>query len=132
MDGLEAFRQGADLVYLYQDRVCGSQFNPFFQPFGVGYKQIVSHQLNPGAQGFCQHLPAFPVLLMKAVLNGQDGEFLSQAAVVFYHFFRCPLHPLPGHLAFSREKVDVLLFIVQLAGSCVYGNFYLLARAVAA
>lgn len=44
-DGVECFRDCADLVELNQDRVSAAQLDSAAQPFGVGDKQIVSDKL---------------------------------------------------------------------------------------
>ena len=42
--------QGANLIDLYQNGISGAQPDSLFQPFGIGDKQIVSHQLAASSQ----------------------------------------------------------------------------------
>src|SRR5690606_16332194 len=71
-DGLEGFGQGADLVDLDQDRVGGAAVDAFLEDLRVGDEQVVADQLDLAADAVGELLPAVPVVLGHAVLDGDD------------------------------------------------------------
>ena len=82
LDGLQGLGHGADLVELDEDGVAAAQLDALAQPLGVGHEQVVAHQLDLAAQLLGHALPAFPVLLVQAVLDGGDGVLLHQGRPV--------------------------------------------------
>ena len=53
---------------------------PSCKPLGVGHEQVVADQLHLAAQLACQLLPAVPVVLGQAVLDGADRPFARTAS----------------------------------------------------
>ena len=78
LDGFQSLRYGADLVQLDEDGVAGTQLDALGQTLGVGDEQVVAHQLDLAAQLAGHLLPAFPVLFVQTVLDGDDGVLLHQ------------------------------------------------------
>ena len=68
------------------------KFYPCVKPFGVGHKQVVPYKLNLISNPLCHLLPAVPVVLRKAVLNGKDGIFRNQFLIISNHFSGIPHH----------------------------------------
>src|SRR5690625_4727170 len=73
LDGVEGFRQRADLIELNQYGVGDFFIDAFLQNFGVGNKQVVTHQLNFVAQFLGVIGPAVPVAFIKPVFDVNDG-----------------------------------------------------------
>src|SRR5208282_1213814 len=72
LDGVERLRQRADLVHLDEDAVGRILGYAFPQARCVGDKEVVAHQLHLVAQLARQLLPAGPVVLGQAVLEGSN------------------------------------------------------------
>ena len=124
LDRFQRFGNRSDLVQLNQNGIAAAKGNPFCQTFGVGDKQIVSHQLYPVSQLPGQHLPAFPVLFVQTVLNGINGIFIAEGL------------PMPHKLrrgkflsAFGKQ---ILAFSLSLpfAGSRVHSQDKILTRLI--
>src|SRR3546814_8022047 len=62
LDGGEGFGQGSDLVDLDQYGIGHAKLDASLENLGIGYEQIVAHQLNPFAQLIGQDFPAVPVV----------------------------------------------------------------------
>ena len=52
---------------------------------GVGYKQVVTHQLALVADGVGKGLPAVPVIFVEAILNGYDGVLVAPVLIEAHH-----------------------------------------------
>src|SRR5512133_2996803 len=77
LDAGKGLGQGADLVDLDQDRVGNALVDAFLENFGVGDKQVVTHDLHLFAQTVGQNLPAVPVVFGHAVFDADDGVFVD-------------------------------------------------------
>ena len=77
-DGVQRFGDGADLVKLDENGVAAAEINAPAQTLGVRYKEIVADELHRAAKLLRHELPAFPVLFVKAVLNGTNRIFGAQ------------------------------------------------------
>ena len=84
--GLKRFGEGADLVDLDQDRVGDAVVDTLFQPLGVGYKQVVSYQLDLAPQPVGRQFPAVPIVLGHAVFDGDDRVAIHPLGPVIDHF----------------------------------------------
>src|SRR5690606_2697273 len=71
-DGVQRFGQRADLVELDQNGVTDTFLDTFFQDLGVGYEQVVAHQLNFGTQFFSLVFPAGPVRFVLTIFDGHN------------------------------------------------------------
>ena len=119
-DRLHRFGQGANLVQLDQQRVAGFFFNRARDAFGVGHQQVVAHNLQTVPHLGGKVLPAVPIVLGKAVFEGDDG------------IFHRPISPEVNHLvagelaAFFAQVIEPGLFLVELRGSRVQrdANFF--------
>ena len=80
LDGIECFRQRADLVELDQDRIGNILFNATGENLGIGDIQVVTHQLALARRQLRVYCPTFPVVFSQAILDGDDGV-LAQPAV---------------------------------------------------
>ena len=69
---LQGFGQAANLVYLYQESISDTLFNTASQALGVGYEQVVAHQLNFVTDMGSQSLPGIPFVLRQRILNGYN------------------------------------------------------------
>src|SRR5690625_7989722 len=87
LDGVEGFRQRADLIDLNQYGVGDFFIDAFLQNFGVGNKQVVTHQLNFVAQFLGVIGPAVPVAFIKPVFDGNDGVLVAQSQQVIGELF---------------------------------------------
>ena len=123
-DGFQGFGYGADLVELNQDGVAAAQGDSFRETFGIGYKEVISHQLDPAAQLSGKKLPAFPVLLVEGVLDGDDGIFFYQLFPVLNQCLRRKAG------AGFRKDLLALLFSFPFAGSGVHGQHKVSSRLV--
>ena len=121
LDGLQRLRDRTDLVQLDEDGVAAAQANALGQALGVGDKQVVANQLHLAAQLLGHVLPAFPVLLVEAVLDGVDRIFLDQPLPVLDQF-------LTGKdLTALGQLVLALLAALPLAGGGIHSQDEVLA-----
>ncbi len=97
--------------------------NAALQTLGVGYKQVVAHQLHLGPQPFGQLLPAVPIVLGQAVLNGDNRIFAQQILVVVNH--------LGGSHHFALAGQVVLTVLVHLTSRHVQSQAHVHAGLVA-
>ena len=77
-DGLQRLGNRTNLVQLDQDGVACTQLDALGQTLGIGNEQVVAHQLDLAAQFPGHLLPAFPVLFIQAIFNGDDGVLFHQ------------------------------------------------------
>ena len=82
LDSLEGLGQGTNLVDLDEDGVTSVNLNALLQALSVGNKEVVADELDLLAQTLGKDLPTVPVLLCKAVLDGDDWELLDHFLVV--------------------------------------------------
>ena len=114
-NGRQGFGEGADLVDFDQNGVAHSGLDAPLQTFGVGDKEVVSHQLKTGSQFTGQLGPALPVVFGQTVFDGNDGIALGQISVELNHFRR-------GAAAAIRPLEDVVTVFVKLAGGRIEGE----------
>lgn len=77
-DRSQRFGQGTDLVEFDQDGVNDAFLDTFFQDLGVGYEQVVTHQLDFVAQYFSLVCEASPVRLVQTVFDRHDWVLFGQ------------------------------------------------------
>ena len=123
-DGLEGFGQRADLVDFDEDGVANAFFDAFFQDFGIGHEQVVTHQLHFFAEFFGQQFPAVPVAFGHAVFNADDGIFFAPGG---QHVG--PLGAAEFQAAFTSQHV--LAVFVELAAGAVQAQHHVLPRGIA-
>ena len=75
----ERFGQRADLVDLDEDRVGDLLLDAFLQDLRVGDEDVVADQLHARAELVVERLPAVPVALGHAVLDGDDRVLVDPA-----------------------------------------------------
>ena len=86
---------------------------PFCRNSHVGDEEIVADELHLVAQGVGQLLPAVPVVLGAAVLDGDDRVLGDEVLVVGDDFIaRCATEPSD----LLEDVVAVLLLVVELGG----------------
>ena len=83
-DAVDGLGQGTNLIQLNQDGVRAAQLDALGQSLCVGNEQVITDQLNPVAQSFCQQLPAFPILFVQTVFQGNDRILVCQGLPVLY------------------------------------------------
>ena len=71
-DGVERFRDGADLIQLDEQRVADAFRDPLLQDLRIGHEHIVADELHAIAERPRQRLPAVPVAFGDAVFNRHD------------------------------------------------------------
>src|SRR4051812_3841537 len=119
---LESLAQRSDLVDLHEYRVGHAQLDAAREPFRARNEEVIPHDLDSVAQALGELLPAVPVLLVHAVLDGED------------RIARAHLVPVGSQLgggqlaALMLEAVDAVG--VDLARRGIERNTYLHARLV--
>ena len=68
-DRLQCLRQCPYLIELNEHRISDALPDPLGNYFGVSNKDVISGELYLLAQLFCKYLPAFPIVLGKAVFD---------------------------------------------------------------
>ena len=125
LDGLQRLGNRADLVQLDEDRVAAAQANALGQTLGVRDEQVVADQLDLAAQLLRHVLPALPVLLVEAVLDGVDGILFDQLLPVLDQL-------LTGKdLAALGQLILALFAALPLAGGSIHGQHKIPAGQVA-
>ena len=107
-DRLERLGERADLVHLHQDRVGHPFRDAAGQDLGVGDEDVVAHQLDLPSQPVGEELPALPVVLAAAVLDGDDGVLGHQALVPVHEPLGVVGLPLPLEDVLARPGVEDL------------------------
>src|SRR5574341_57348 len=87
-DGIQGLGEGADLVEFNQDGIADALLDAFFEDGRVRHEDVVPYELDLFAEVVGQKLPAFPVLLRHAVLDGDDGVLPGPVLVELDHLFR--------------------------------------------
>ena len=116
LDGSQSFGQGTDLVELDQDGVGDAVVDTALQDLGVGYEQVVTHDLDFLAQFSSLVGEAFPVRFVQAIFDGDDRELGGQVGQV--------VGELVGgeDTTFALQVVLFLLCVVELGSSAVHGQ----------
>ena len=105
---IEGFGERADLIGLDQDGIGHIQTDALRQPRGIGHEQVIADKLHAVADALCELLPAAPVVLGHAVLDGKDGIIVHQRFQIIHHAVGIE------HMRFlAREVIDPVL--VELA-----------------
>src|SRR5690554_6073479 len=122
-DGIQSFRQATDLVELDQDGVTNTLLDTLLQDLGVGYEQVITHQLHLAAQLVGQDLPAVPVALVHAVFDGHNRVTLTQACQVIGEAFGIKA------LAFTRQLI--LTVFVEFRRGTIQRQGHIFAQLIA-
>ena len=111
------------MVDLDEDGVGDSLVDAFLQNFGIGDKQIITHQLHFFVQAIAEVFPSVPVALGHAVFDAENG--------VLVHPSGQHIGPLTGieDQAFTCQMVFTVF--VKLAGGAVEAQNNLLTRSEA-
>ena len=125
LNGIQRLGQAADLVDLDEDGVRATKLDALRQTLGVRDEQVVAHQLHLVADAVGQLLPAVPVLLGHAVLDGDDRILLDQRGPVVHHLGAGQLATLALQLVLAGFGV------IELGGSRVHGEHDVVAGLVA-
>ncbi len=127
-NGIERFRQRADLIHLDQNGVGASRFDSLLQIFHIRNKQIIPHQLAAVSYPVRQHLPAVPIILRHSVFYGIDGilrnqlfqipDLLGRSASGPFHSleFRIIVYPLPVKFRSRAIQPDHNIFSRLISG----------------
>ncbi len=125
---LDRLGDGADLVELDENGVAGAHGYALFQTLGVGDEEIVAHDLDLVPQGFGKLDIALPIVLIQAVLDGDDG--------ILAHPLGIELDQLVGGekligIGFPELVTLATALVEEFAGCAVQGDGHLLAGPVA-
>src|SRR6185369_744264 len=85
LDTIQGLRQRADLVDLNQNRIRNSQIDSLLQKLRVGYKEIVSHELNFVSNLVGQEFPSGPIVFSHTVFDRDDRILLRPALPISNH-----------------------------------------------
>ena len=121
LDCLQGLGQGADLVDLDQNGVGATELDALCQALGVGDEQVVANKLDLLADAVGQCLPAVPIFLGHAVLDGDDGVLVNQGLPVVDHLGAGKLAVL------ASQNVLAGFGVVELGGSGIHGKQDVLA-----
>ena len=102
----EGLGERADLVDLDEDRVADAVRDAFLQDARVGDEDIVADQLHLLAETLGEQLPAAPVVLRHAVLDGDDRVTVDPGLEVIDHLLRRQAG------AFRFEAVDAVFVVL--------------------
>ena len=86
MDRIKSFRQCADLIYLDQYGIGRLQLDSAGKSLCICHKQVISHQLDSASDLLCHLLPAIPVILCQAILNGRQRIHGDQLFIIIHQF----------------------------------------------
>ena len=67
LDALQGLRDSSDLVHLVQNGVAGVHLDTLGEALRVGDEEVISHQLNLGAELLRQLHIAIPVILVQGI-----------------------------------------------------------------
>ena len=125
LDSVERLGQGADLVELDEHGIGGAELDALLDALNVRDKQIVADELDLLSKAVHEHLPAFPVILGHAVLEGDDRVLLHEVGIHVDHL-------LAGHDdAALRQMIAAVLGVEPLGAGTVDGNHEIVIRLVA-
>src|SRR5690606_20956945 len=122
-DGLQRLAQGADLVDLDEDGVADAALDTLPEDPRVGDEQVVADQLHLVAQARGELLPAVPVVLGHAVLDGDDRVLVAPAGE--------EIDELVAGQALALADQVVLAVVVELGAGHVQAQLHVLASVVA-
>ena len=108
-DGFEGFGKGTDLVDLDKDAVGNIVVDAAAETAGVGNKEVVADELHTFADALGHLLPAFPVVFVETIFDGDDWVFVEHGFIEINHFAGGAIY------AFTGEVIDAIL--VKLGGS---------------
>ena len=114
-----------NLVELYEHRVCRAELDALLDARGVRDEQVVADDLDAVAEAAGHQLPALPVVLAHAVLDGDDRVLVNEALPHVDHL-------LAGHHdAALRQMIALVLLAVPVGHRAVYRDAEVLAGLVA-
>ena len=76
-EGVERLGEGAHLVHFHEHGIRHALFNTLGDSFDLGAEEVVAYQLQAVTQAAGEELPARPVVLGQAVLDGDQGWDLA-------------------------------------------------------
>ena len=122
-DGVNGLAHAADLIQLYQNGVGDTLLYTHLHPLHVRHKEVIADKLHLRADSVGELLPAFPVVLGKSVLDGDNRILRAKSLIELDHLVRGQFS------AFGSEVVETVL--VNFAGSGVKDNADIFAGFVA-
>src|ERR1051325_4845903 len=108
-DGVERFRERADLSYCHENRIRGSAINSLLEKLHVRHEQIIADELNLVAELVGEQFPSRPVAFGAAVFDGDDGIIGAEFGVKLHQLlaFQSPaIALLEGVSAIPVVKLD--------------------------
>ena len=125
LDCFKCLGNRSDLVELDKNTVAAAELDSLAKPLGVGNKEVISDKLNLIAKLLGQLLPAFPILLIQSILDGNDRIFFNKLLPVCDQLLGSKL------CACLRQNVLALGRSLPLAGCGIHCDHEVLARLVA-
>ena len=136
LDRLKRLGERADLVDLDEDCVARAHLDSLLQELHVRHEEVVADKLAASADSGRQFLPAFPVVLVKPVLDRINRVFrdkllkVGDLLVVGEALAVRVLLGSVGELLVIVEELAVL-FHAEFARRAVHRDFHVVARLVA-
>ena len=136
LDGVESLGERANLVHLDKDRVGSTHLDALLQEVDVGDEEVVAHELAAVANALGELHPAFPVVLVEAVLDRVDRILVDELLQVVDLLVVAQLLAVRILLLAVLEllvvvEVLAILDYCKLACCAVHSNLHVLARLVA-
>mmetsp|Transcript_9809 Transcript_9809/g.18797 ORF Transcript_9809/g.18797 Transcript_9809/m.18797 type:complete len:327 (+) Transcript_9809:301-1281(+) len=132
-DGVNGFRDGANLVDLEQEAVGSLLFDGLLNLDGVRYGQVVANNLDFIADGSDDLAPVRPVILVKGIFDRDNGVLVDQLFVKGNHFVTSQngrgiligsrslevqvIGILAFHLEFTRGNIQTDRNLVEVSSS---------------
>ncbi|CQR22862.1 Uncharacterised protein [Yersinia enterocolitica] len=123
LDSSQSFGQRTDLVEFNQDRVSNTFLDTFFQDLGVGYKQIVTNQLDFVTQNFGLVFEASPVRFVQTVFDRDDWVLFGQVFQEVSELFRSE-----SFVAFASQNIFAIF--IEFRCSTVHRQSHVFAQLV--
>src|ERR1700732_2484569 len=120
IDGGERFGQGANLIYLDQDRIGDAVGDPTRETRDIGDEQIVADELAFLANEPREDLPAFPIILGHRVLDRYNRIVHDKLRQILRLLFR------RARLALAR--VDIFAVVKKFGRGAIDPKGYIFAR----
>ena len=125
LNRVECLGQRADLVELDEHCIGCAELDALLDALDVRDEQVVADELDLLAEAIHEHLPAFPVILGHAVLEGDDRVLLNEASIHIDHL-------LAGHdSAALRQMIATVLRVEPLRAGAVDSDHEIVIRLVA-
>ena len=123
-DGFQSLRYRTDLIQFDQNRISAAKADTFLKTLCICNKQVITYKLYFSSKFFCHDLPAFPVFLIKAILNRVDWIFFDQIFPVINKLRRCKF------LSAFRKNILPLFVSFPLTGCSIHGKYKILSRLI--